>query len=74
MMNLLNICQKRSLILKMNFSVVNKNVCVDNVRIVGVASSSVFIVGDTDTITLSSVFDTPPESLIIGPFVPLAPE
>ncbi|WP_227936821.1 spore gernimation protein GerPD [Alkalihalobacillus deserti] len=58
----------------MNFSVVNKNVCVDNVRIVGVASSSVFIVGDTDTITLSSVFDTPPESLIIGPFVPLAPE
>jgi spore germination protein PD len=56
----------------MNFTVVNKNVCVDNIRIIGVSSSSVFLVGDTDSISLSSVFDTPPESLIIGPFVPLA--
>ncbi|WP_100407425.1 spore gernimation protein GerPD [Bacillus solitudinis] len=56
----------------MNFTVVNKNICVDTIRIIGVTSSSVFLVGDTDTITLSSIFDTPPESLIIGPFVPLA--
>ncbi|MFC0470359.1 spore gernimation protein GerPD [Halalkalibacter kiskunsagensis] len=56
----------------MNFTVVNKSICVDNIRIIGVSSSSVFLVGDTDSITLSSVFDTPPESLIIGPFVPLA--
>ncbi|MGJ9383422.1 spore gernimation protein GerPD [Salipaludibacillus sp. CF4.18] len=56
----------------MNFTVVNKQVSVDNVRIIGVASSSVFLVGDTDSISLSSVFDTPPESLIIGPFVPLS--
>ncbi|RKL69266.1 spore gernimation protein GerPD [Salipaludibacillus neizhouensis] len=56
----------------MNFTVVNKQVCVDNVRIIGVTSSSVFLVGDTDSISLSSVFDTPPESLIIGPFVPLS--
>ncbi|MFC0557689.1 spore gernimation protein GerPD [Halalkalibacter alkalisediminis] len=58
----------------MNFTVVNKNVSVDNVRIIGVSSSSLFLVGDADTITLSSAFDTPPESLIIGPFVPLSPE
>jgi spore germination protein PD len=57
---------------KMNFTVVNKNICVDNIRIIGVSSSSILLVGDTETITLSSVFDTPPESLIIGPFVPLA--
>jgi spore germination protein PD len=32
------------------------------------------MVGDTETIQLASTFDTPAESLIIGPFVPLAPE
>jgi spore germination protein PD len=64
--------QERRITYKMNFSVVNKNICVDNIRIIGVSSSSVFLVGDTDSITLSSIFDTPPESLIIGPFVPLA--
>ncbi len=74
MMNSLNIYHRRSLIPKMNFTVVNKNVSVDNVRIIGVSSSSLFLVGDADTITLSSAFDTPPESLIIGPFVPLSPE
>lgn len=58
----------------MNFTVINKNVCVDNVRIIGVSTSSLFLVGDADTITLSSAFDTPPESLIIGPFVPLGQE
>ncbi|WP_416148232.1 spore gernimation protein GerPD [Salipaludibacillus sp. HK11] len=56
----------------MNFTVVNKEISVDNVRVLGVASSSIFLVGDADSIALSSVFDTPPESLIIGPFVPLA--
>lgn len=55
----------------MNFTVVNKQVCVDDIRVVGVTSSSIFLVGDADSIALSSVFDTPPESLIIGPFVPL---
>ncbi len=58
----------------MNFTVVNRNIEVGNIRVVGVASSSVFLIGDTQTISLSSVFDTPPESLIVGPFVPLAPQ
>ncbi|WP_199622467.1 spore gernimation protein GerPD [Paenibacillus alkalitolerans] len=59
----------------MNFTVVNKEISVGEVKIVGgVSTSSVFLIGDTETINLSSVFDTPPESLIIGPLVPLAPE
>ncbi|MCM3442444.1 spore gernimation protein GerPD [Metabacillus halosaccharovorans] len=58
----------------MNFTVVNRNIEVGNIRVVGVASSSVFLIGDTQTISLSSIFDTPPESLIIGPLVPLAPQ
>ncbi|RJS60515.1 spore gernimation protein GerPD [Bacillus sp. PK3_68] len=58
----------------MNFTVVNKNISVGSLEIGGVASASVALVGDTDTITLSSIFDTPPESFIVGPFVPLSPE
>ena len=57
----------------MNFTVVNKDICVDNIRVIGVSSSSIFLVGDTESISLSSIFDTPSESLIIGPFVPLDP-
>jgi len=54
--------------------VVNQSIVVGRVRILGVGSSSVFQVGDTETITCSSIFDTPPESLIVGPLVPFAPE
>ncbi|XEC93957.1 spore gernimation protein GerPD [Paenibacillus tarimensis] len=58
----------------MKMIVENREITVGSVNIIGVTSSSVFQVGDTDVITLSSIFDTPPESLIIGPLVPLSPE
>lgn len=58
----------------MNFTVVNHNISVGKIDVGGVSSASVFLVGDTNEICLSSIFDTPPESLIIGPFVPLAPK
>ncbi|TMV50167.1 spore gernimation protein GerPD [Paenibacillus mesophilus] len=58
----------------MNFQVENKQLNIGMIRIVGVASSSVVLIGDTKEINLSSIFDTPPESLIIGPLVPLAPQ
>lgn len=56
----------------MNFTVINKEIAIGDIRIIGVSSSSVFIIGDTEVITCSSIFDTPPESLIIGPLVPLS--
>ncbi|WP_045519811.1 hypothetical protein [Neobacillus niacini] len=55
----------------MNFEVYNRDICVDTIRILGVASASLVMVGDTQTIQLGATFDTPAESLIIGPFVPL---
>jgi spore germination protein PD len=58
----------------MIYEVYNRDLCVENIKIIGVASSSLVMVGDTQTIQLASTFDTPAESLIIGPFVPLAPE
>jgi spore germination protein PD len=58
----------------MKFCVENKQLFVGDVRIIGVASSSLFIIGDTETISLSSMFDTPPESVIIAPFIPMPAE
>ncbi|MBX9971915.1 spore gernimation protein GerPD [Cytobacillus firmus] len=58
----------------MNYQVYNRDLCVGNIRVIGVSSSSVLMVGDTQTIQLAATFDTPLESLIVGPFVPLTPE
>ena len=58
----------------MNFEVYNRDLHVGNIKILGVASSSLVLVGDTQSIQLASTFDTPAESLIIGPFVPLSAE
>jgi len=52
------------------WTVVNKGLQVGTIKITGVGSASVVLIGDTEVISTSSVFDTPPESLIIGPLVP----
>lgn len=56
----------------MNFTVVNRELLVGNVKITGMTASSLFLVGDMQSATMSSIFDTPAEALIIGPFVPLS--
>lgn len=48
----------------------NENLIVGNINITGVTTSSLFLIGDADSIQLGSIFDTPPESLIIGPSFP----
>jgi spore germination protein PD len=57
----------------MNFTVINRELQVGDVHIIAVTSSAVFLIGDADIINVASAFDTPPEALIIGPFVPLTP-
>jgi spore germination protein PD len=57
----------------MIMNVVNKEIRIGNIKVTSVSSSSTFLVGDTEIITLASIFNTPPESLIIGPLVSLAP-
>jgi spore germination protein PD len=55
-----------------NLHVTNRELCVCNVKIGGITSSSLFLIGDAETLTLASLFDTPPEAVLIGPFVPLS--
>jgi spore germination protein PD len=56
----------------MNMEVVNKELSVGSIRIIGVASASVVLIGDTEIVTLSASADTPPEAVAVGPLVPLA--
>ncbi|MBB3907565.1 spore gernimation protein GerPD [Anoxybacteroides rupiense] len=58
----------------MNYTVINRDVQVGDIYLTAVTSSAIFLIGDADVINLSSAFDTPPESLIIGPLVPLTPK
>ncbi|SET14073.1 spore germination protein PD [Oceanobacillus limi] len=57
----------------MNIEVHNWGLQVGDIKIDAIASSSVFLIGDNEQITLSSFFDTPPESYEVGLLVPLAP-
>lgn len=57
----------------MNLNVINKECRVGDIRLLGVTSSAVFIIGDTQSITAASMFDTPPEAVTFA-LVPLAAE
>ncbi|WP_373230525.1 spore gernimation protein GerPD [Cohnella sp.] len=52
-------------------NVTNGPVNVGSIRLIGIAASSSLLLGDTESITLYSYFDTPPESVIVGPLAPL---
>ncbi|UOQ43478.1 spore gernimation protein GerPD [Halobacillus salinarum] len=58
----------------MNHVVYNYGLHVGRIQVRGVTTSSVFLIGDNKTIRTNSFFDTPPESLIVGSFVPLEEE
>lgn len=58
----------------MNFQVTNHALCVGEIRVVGVSVSSIFLVGDTEQIILSSLVDSPPESVTVGQLIPLTAE
>lgn len=49
----------------------NGPVEIGSIRVIGVTSSSSLLLGDTESLTLYSYFDTPPESVVFGPLVPL---
>ncbi len=58
----------------MNLSVENKEFYVEKIQILGISASSLCLIGDTQFVRLSSSFDTPPESVVYGPLVPLSPK
>ncbi|MCF2937475.1 hypothetical protein L1N85_03400 [Paenibacillus alkaliterrae] len=54
----------------MVFKVINHALSVGQIELLGISSASMLQVGDTDHVSLYSMFDTPPESVIVGPLAP----
>ncbi|MFC4386820.1 spore gernimation protein GerPD [Gracilibacillus marinus] len=54
----------------MQYHFYNWSLGVGNISLLGLSGSSLFIVGDSENIYLSSLFDTPPESYIVGAEMP----
>lgn len=52
----------------MNMYVTNKGLQVGSIQLIGVSSASLLQIGDSVSISLQSMFDTPPESIIVGSF------
>jgi spore germination protein PD len=50
--------------------VINREISVGNISMLGVTAGSVMIVGDTQSISCASVLDTPPEAVAIAPIQP----
>jgi len=54
-----------------HLNVQNGPVNIGSIRVLGISSSSAMLLGDTESLRLYSFFDTPPESVIVGPIAPL---
>lgn len=50
----------------MEYNVINGEIEVDSLTITFVSNSSIVMVGDLKTISLSNAFETPPEKTIVG--------
>ncbi|KZE46510.1 spore gernimation protein [Brevibacillus parabrevis] len=50
----------------MIYQVINGAVCVGKLSIDALSSSASLFIGDTTTVKLLSIYETPPESMIIG--------
>lgn len=57
----------------MEYNVINGEVCVNDIDIFAIGGSSGLMVGDTKTISLTSAYETPPETMIVGVTIPLIP-
>jgi spore germination protein PD len=54
----------------MKMTIRNKKMNIDDIKIKGVTISSLFLVGDTESLTSSTYFDTPSDSLIFSTQIP----
>lgn len=58
----------------MIYEVTNGELSVGAVKIANITSSSTLFIGDTKTVALSMIFETPPEDIIVGVTVGRIPE
>ncbi|USG66183.1 spore gernimation protein GerPD [Brevibacillus ruminantium] len=57
----------------MNYKMINGDVSVKSIQITNLAGASTVFVGDTNCVSLSMFFEGPPEELIVGVSLGVAP-
>lgn len=50
----------------MDFTVINGEITVNKIDITYLSTSSTLMIGDIDTVSLTSAFESPPEEMIVG--------
>jgi spore germination protein PD len=56
--------------MSMEYTVINQETEVTDLNVTFVSNSSIVIVGDVKTISLSNAYETPPEDVIVGVTLP----
>ncbi|MBW5469903.1 spore gernimation protein [Brevibacillus formosus] len=55
----------------MRYQVINEAICVNRVSIEALSSAASLFIGDTQTVSLRSIYETPPERMIVGATIPV---
>lgn len=55
----------------MRYQVINQAICIQKVKVSAISSAASLFIGDTQIVTLRSLYETPPEKMIIGATVPV---
>lgn len=55
----------------MRYQVINEAICVRKVSVVALSSAASLFIGDTQTVDLRAIYETPPEKMIVGATIPI---
>lgn len=58
----------------MRYTVINGSISIGTIKCNDIATAALLRIGDSRCIQLSNIFETPPESLIVGVTTPFVPE
>ncbi|TKI54718.1 spore gernimation protein [Brevibacillus antibioticus] len=55
----------------MRYQVINEAICVKKVSVSALTSAASLFIGDTQTVDLRAIYETPPETMIVGATIPI---
>ncbi|WP_429844864.1 spore gernimation protein [Brevibacillus sp. FIR094] len=55
----------------MKYQVINEAICVKRVSVSALTSAASLFIGDTQTVDLRAIYETPPEKMIVGATIPI---
>ncbi|QDS33412.1 spore gernimation protein [Brevibacillus brevis] len=53
------------------YQVINEAICVKRVSVSALTSAAALFIGDTQTVDLRAIYETPPEKMIVGATIPI---